>query len=50
MNPYCIGKQDSFKKPALAEYKPIKTTQLRIAAERFYVLLEDGWPRVGHSI
>ena len=28
--------------PSLAEYKPIKTTQVRIAAERFYVLLEDG--------
>ncbi|MDX2068843.1 MAG: DUF2442 domain-containing protein [Haliscomenobacter sp.] len=25
-----------------AEYKPIKATQVRIAAERFYVLLEDG--------
>lgn len=27
---------------SLAEYKPIKATQVRIAAERFYVLLEDG--------
>lgn len=28
--------------PSPAEYKPIKTTQVRIAAARFYVLLEDG--------
>ena len=28
--------------PSPAEYKPIKTTQVRIAVERFYVLLEDG--------
>lgn len=27
---------------SLAEYKPIKATQVRIDAERFYVLLEDG--------
>lgn len=27
---------------SLAEYKPIKATQVRIAAERFYVLLEYG--------
>mgnify|MGYP000910378492 FL=1 len=28
--------------PSSTEYKPIKATQVRIAAERFYVLLEDG--------
>ena len=28
--------------PSLSEYKPIKATQVRIAEERFYVLLEDG--------
>jgi hypothetical protein len=28
--------------PSSAEYKPIKATHVRIAAERFYVLLEDG--------
>ena len=28
--------------PSPSEYKPIKATQVRIAAERFYVLLEDG--------
>ena len=28
--------------PSSSEYKPIKATQVRIAAERFYVLLEDG--------
>lgn len=27
---------------SLAEYKPITATQVRIAAERFYVLLDDG--------
>ena len=27
---------------SLAEYKTIKASQVRIAAERFYVLLEDG--------
>lgn len=37
-------KQDNLKIyiPSLAEYKTIKATQVRIAAERFYVLLEDG--------
>mgnify|MGYP001314583122 FL=1 len=28
--------------PSPTEYKPIKATQVRIAAERFYVLLKDG--------
>ena len=28
--------------PSSDEYKTIKATQVRIAAERFYVLLEDG--------
>lgn len=28
--------------PSPSEYKPIKATQVRIAAERFYVLLKDG--------
>ncbi|WP_421799751.1 DUF2442 domain-containing protein [Haliscomenobacter sp.] len=27
---------------SLAEYKTIKATQVRIAVERFYVMLEDG--------
>ncbi len=28
--------------PSPTEFKPIKATQVRIAVERFYVLLEDG--------
>lgn len=27
----------------IAESKPIESTQVGIAAERFYVLLKDGW-------
>ena len=34
--------------PSSTEYKTIKATLVRIAAERFYVLLEDGRERGGY--
>lgn len=44
-NLYFTGKTRQLKKkymPSSAEYKTIKATQVRIAASRFYGLLEDG--------